>query len=542
LLAAVTLALTATAASLVPTGEDSAHAATVGVLCSGFAACTDAGMSESGYHAVWNKMFWNMYAGSNCTNYVAYRMIKAGMSSTRPAQLKPGKGNATYWGTSFSSQTNQTPTVGAVAWWKANAPGAGSAGHVAYVEKVYSSSDIVVSESNWAGNFDWRRITKSANWPTGFIHLHDAGTPKPTPPPPVMKNTAVPTISGTVAVGQALAATPGSWSQTPTKVSYQWYGNGVAFSGATSSTINLGPTKLGKRISVKVTATSAAGSASATSTATPAVILGTVGVTTPPRITGTPRIDETLTAVAPVTTKSFNSKTVQWYADGVAIPGATGWTLTLGPDEVAKQITVQVHGKRNAFKDVIVTSAPTDLVQAPPIEVAPSSGVIGAPQIGTTLRANPAVIQPAAVQATYTWLRDGQPVPGATAPTYPLTPSDFAHRIGVRVTLTAPGYYPLTREYAVSTPVAAVAKLKVKASPGRRSATVAVRVKALGELIKGGYVTARVGKHKATAKVRGKQVVLHLSGLTRGTRVLRIQYDGTKRYAAVALKQPLRVR
>ena len=61
-------------------------------------------------------MYWRMYGGHNCTNYAAYRMVKAGLPNTRPWS---GGGNATYWGTSMKSLTNATPRVGAVAWWKA---------------------------------------------------------------------------------------------------------------------------------------------------------------------------------------------------------------------------------------------------------------------------------------------------------------------------------------------------------------------------------------------------------------------------------------
>jgi hypothetical protein len=122
-----------TDATAVPTSE---------FLCRGFDACQKAGMPHAGYKTAKSKMYWNMYAGINCTNYVAYRMIQAGGSATRPPQLKTGKGNATYWGPSFGY--NATPMVGSIAWWKAGTNGGGSAGHVAYVEQVVSATEIVI--------------------------------------------------------------------------------------------------------------------------------------------------------------------------------------------------------------------------------------------------------------------------------------------------------------------------------------------------------------------------------------------------------------
>ncbi|NHA00238.1 CHAP domain-containing protein [Nocardioides sp. W3-2-3] len=88
------------------------------------------------------RMYWNMYAGHNCTNYVAYRMIKAGMSTTRPWV---GGGNASEWGLQMKSITDQVPSVGSVAWWGRYSNGSGSAGHVGYVERVVSPNEIIIS-------------------------------------------------------------------------------------------------------------------------------------------------------------------------------------------------------------------------------------------------------------------------------------------------------------------------------------------------------------------------------------------------------------
>lgn len=557
------LATTAIVASLVPTSAVPARAATVGVLCTGFGSCTSDGMSADGYYAVWNTMYWGMYAGSNCTNYVAYRMIKAGMSSARPAQLKAGRGNASYWGGSFGSLTNKTPKVGAIAWWNANVPGAGSGGHVAYVEKVNSPTDITVSESNWSGNFDWRRITTAANWPSGFIHLHDASTPvtppKPTPTPtPTPKptptptptptsstapvSTSPPTISGTVAVGQTLAASPGTWNQAGLTYSYQWYVDGVANPNETGPTIDLAKGRYQKTIAVKVTATGKTGSAARMSATTGPVAPGTVGVTTPPQITGTPRIDQTVTAVPPVTTKALSSTAVQWYADGAAIPGATSWTLDLDAREVAKSLTVKVEGKRDAFKDVVADSAPAGPVQAPPLAVAGRSALVGTSHVGTVLTARPAVTRPAPANVTYAWQRDGVPIAGATAPTYVVRPEDVGHRVGVRIGEVTSGYYPRTDQLQLATAVTIPVNVKVTATPGRRTATVKVRVKALRELISGGRVTVKIGKRTTTARVRGKKLVLHLAGLRSGARKVKVTYAGPKRYDDTTVVQEVRIR
>ena len=40
-------------------------------LCTGYTACKQAGYSDAGYSANNDTMYWRMYAGHNCTNYVA---------------------------------------------------------------------------------------------------------------------------------------------------------------------------------------------------------------------------------------------------------------------------------------------------------------------------------------------------------------------------------------------------------------------------------------------------------------------------------------
>jgi surface antigen len=145
------------------------------VLCTGYDTCNAAGYSDSGYKAVSSTSYWRQTTGHNCTNYVAYRLVKNGMPNVRPASLS---GNAYNWGPAFPTQTNNSPARGAIAWWDTSYS---ATGHVAYVEKVISPSEILVSEDNWGGDFRWRRITLTGGrWPTGFIHLKDQGASAPT--------------------------------------------------------------------------------------------------------------------------------------------------------------------------------------------------------------------------------------------------------------------------------------------------------------------------------------------------------------------------
>ncbi|MBW8731447.1 MAG: CHAP domain-containing protein, partial [Terrabacter sp.] len=140
------------------------------VLCTGYDPCQTAGYPNSGYKDNSATSYWRQSTGHNCTNYVAYRLVKNGLPNTKPATLS---GNAYNWGPAFPSQTNDDPAVGSVAWWNTSFS---STGHVAYVEKVVSADEILVSEDNWGGDFRWRKVTRAGGkWPNGFIHLRDQG-------------------------------------------------------------------------------------------------------------------------------------------------------------------------------------------------------------------------------------------------------------------------------------------------------------------------------------------------------------------------------
>jgi hypothetical protein len=60
--------------------------------------------------------------------------------------------------------------------------------------------------------------------------------------------------------------------------------------------------------------------------------------------------------------------------------------------------------------------------------------------VGRTVTADPGAWSPASVSLSYQWLRDGEPIDGATADTYTLTPADVDHELQVRLTAQLQGY------------------------------------------------------------------------------------------------------
>jgi hypothetical protein len=375
---------------------------------------------------------------------------------------------------------------------------------VAYVERVVSSDEIIVSQDSWGGDFSWARITRaSKGWPSGFIHFNDVP----------LTNEARPTVEGTARVGSVLSASPGSWEPGGVTVAYQWRADGEDIAGADDPTLKLTQALEGARIRVSVTASKLGyPTTSALSTATAAVQPGVLRNTVAPGITGLPRVDETLTVTAGTWTPSPGSVTYRWLADGTPIPGASGDSLAVTPELVGASISVAATAVKAGYDPVTATSAATAPV-APGTLTAPTSLVVeGAARPGEVLTVTVPEVTPAATPSI-TWLRQGKPVAGATGRRYEVTPDDLGARLEAQVEWTRPGYTPATAQSEPTPVVRTTPVLRIGVDPVRRTLSVraavrspdldpvegVVRIRARGELLDevrltDGYATTKLRK------------------------------------------------
>jgi surface antigen len=518
-LSATLVALAAVLGSLL-VGVPRAEASST-LLCQKFAPCTRAGYANFGYNANYTKMWWRMYAGHNCTNYVAYRMVSRGMSATRPWS---GSGDARNWGVVFKEKTNQTPMVGSVAWWSTN--------HVAYVEQIIDANTIVVSEDHYGGQFDWRKIVRSGGgWPTGFIHLNDEA----------MAATAAPGIAGVAQVDTPLSANAGGWNLAGATFGYQWLANGAAIPGATGPTYVPTPQQVSVRFSVKVTATKPGyRGASSVSAATAPTAPGTMRTTTTPTVTGVAKVGGVLTATGGSWTPEASSASLQWFADGQPIPGATQPTLALGPAQLGRRITAVLTGRRAGYTDGAAGSAPTAPVGPENLVMTQEPVLAGDPHVGRTLVVTPGAVGPDGVVTAYRWMRNGARIPGAHDARYVPAAADLGARLSLRVRYSRPGYNSIVRTLSLAETVQTYPGIYVS-SPGHRRLTIRLRAAGLNE-VKGKVTLVNARGVRRTHALRNGQVTFAPDWLYAGRRTVTVIYEGSPRVDGRTITKTLRVR
>ena len=167
-----------------------------------------------------------------------------------------------------------------------------------------------------------------------------------------------PTISGKLTVGSTLTASTGTWSPTPTTISYQWNRNGVPITNnATGPTYKLNSFDPGKVISVTVTGRkNGYPVVSKTSASTWQISRGTLTATSP-KITGLIRVGATLTASLGTWSITPDYRKISWYRDGQVIPSAKGSQYILTTEDAGKAISVSVTGGKAGYKEITKSSA-----------------------------------------------------------------------------------------------------------------------------------------------------------------------------------------
>jgi len=187
--------------------------------------------------------------------------------------------------------------------------------------------------------------------------------------------TYAPKISGTVKVGKKLTASTKSWSPKA-KLTYQWYRNGKAISGATKSTRTLSSADLGAVITVKVKGSASGYSTTTrTSAGTTAVGKGAISAKVPV-VKGTAQAGKMLKATVYAPVPAGAVAAYQWYRSGVAIKGADDVRYTPQNADVGKKLTFTVTYEAKGYSAKTLTSAPTAAVAKRPAVMTGTGGYV----------------------------------------------------------------------------------------------------------------------------------------------------------------------
>lgn len=263
----------------------------------------------------------------------------------------------------------------------------------------------------------------------------------------IPKNTIIPSISGTLVVGNVLTCATGTWTGTATiTYAYQWFKNGGLISGETANTYTTVNGDEGQNITCRVIGSNTYGTSSASFTTAVLPTRAPVGLQLP-IIYGSLGIGDTLTVQdgyyggypTPTVTRKWQYSTNSGTTWNDFTPPQTGSTYTIVSGDVGSIIRV-VDTATNSVGTTtqnsnIVTPA-TTVVARPLNTVAPS--ISGTPKIAQTLSTTNGTWSNTPTSYSYQWYRGSTPI-GTSANTYTLVSADVNSSITCIVTATNAG-------------------------------------------------------------------------------------------------------
>ena len=272
--------------------------------------------------------------------------------------LAPVVSGAWTVGTSISTSSGTWSTSGSYTYkWQRSS----DASSWSDISGATSSSYTLTSDDS--GKFVRSVVTITSS--TGAGTAYSASTRKVGAP----YNTVVPVVSGTVRVGSTQTTTDGTWSNTPTSITYQWQtsSNGILWTNvgsATNSTYTPTFAQANLQLRVQISAVNAVDTATVTSN----VVSGFLPpeATVIPTISGTKTVGETLTATSGTWPNTDSGYAYQWQrsTDGVTwsnISSATSSTYVLVTADAGYVIRVQVSLSTNAGTSVAYSLATTSV-------------------------------------------------------------------------------------------------------------------------------------------------------------------------------------
>lgn len=334
--------------------------------------------------------------------------VKKGTSWTLKYKLSPSKltsrAKATVWKTDYSNIVSIKKLSGNRA--KVTFKRTGNA----YV-KVYCKYNKKV-QTKWKF-----RVVSSSKSKTTTLESVNLSAP----------NAAAPTTSLNVGTTLRADVAPSDASN----VTYQWYADGVAITGATANSFKVTTDQIGKRITVRATSKNTVESAQTAAVAAPSVSNVAIGRVNANEDTSRLNVGTQLKVSATLQNASAlkDVASIQWYRVGTStngseqetlINGASDETYTVTKDDIGYRIRVKVIGNNGVTINGTNTQTSTNKVSGEVAVSVQSNGRdVTAVSAGTQLTA---AVTPADASVTYRWYKkDGSnstPVTNAVSSTF----------------------------------------------------------------------------------------------------------------------------
>jgi len=234
-----------------------------------------------------------------------------------------------------------------------------------------------------------------------------------------------PRALGTVAEGETLTCTPGTWEGEPTSFSYAWLRDGDAI--ATGEQYVITAADAGAELRCRVTARNRGGSETAISA--PAGSPDPPALTDPPRVTGVAAYEQTVTCDAGSWSGSPALSFV-WRRDGAPIAGAQAQAYTLTDDDAGGELSCRVRAE-NTGGSAVADTAPVAVPDAPALLQRPR--ITGETEAGEVLTCGSGTWSGAPTAYSHRWTDEDGHQLGAEA-TYTVREVDAGSTIFCTVT------------------------------------------------------------------------------------------------------------
>ena len=163
--------------------------------------------------------------------------------------------------------------------------------------------------------------------------------------------------------------------------------------------------------------------------------------TAKPAVTGTAKVGGQLSADPGTWNTEGLTFGYQWSRDGAPIAGATGATYAPVVADLDKAVTVTVTASKTGLTSGTASADPVTVGKgAAPQNTGAKPLVTGTPEVGETLTVSDGTWDLEELTFAYQWLRDGEPIEGATAATYVVTTDDLGAELTARTTASKTGH------------------------------------------------------------------------------------------------------